>query len=216
MCENLLLVCAVFRIAVYTFFRRLCGFGPPPVKPNFTVLCLGLEGSGKSSILAVLSGEKYDDISPTKGFSIKALLFDDCIVDVKELGGGESVRPYWDRYYGGAQGIIFVVDSTSSDEKLKLASNELHKALGDPVLDDLPLIVLCNYQDKQEAKSPTQLQEILEVNLEDGHRTWSIHGCSIHDKDSIKHSFQELNKVLLHPKSHSKVNHSDNKDFSRL
>ncbi|XP_060075854.1 ADP-ribosylation factor-like protein 15 [Ylistrum balloti] len=215
MCENLLLICAVFRIAVYSFFRRLCGFGPPPAKPNFTVLCLGLEGSGKSSLLAVLSGEKYEDIPPTIGFSIKALMFDDCIVDVKELGGRESVRPYWDRYYAGAQGIIFVVDSTSSDENLKLASNELHKALGDPVLDDLPLLVLCSYQDKQNAKSPTQIQEILEVNLEDGHRPWTIHGCSIQDRESIKESFEKFNEFLLHP-SHSKSNNSANNDFSRL
>ncbi|XP_069138344.1 ADP-ribosylation factor-like protein 15 [Argopecten irradians] len=216
MCDNLLLACAVFRMAIYTFFRRLCGFGPPPAKPNFTVLCIGLEKSGKSSLLAVLSGEKCDEIPPTIGFSIKALLFDDCIVDVKELGGGESIRPYWDRYYAGAQGIIFVVDSSSSDERLKLASNELHKALGDPVLDDLPLLVLCNYQDKPNAKTVSQLKEILEVSLEDGHRRWNIFGCSIHDKDSIKQSFEELNKTLLHPKPHSKANHSDNNEFSQL
>lgn len=215
MCENLALVCAFFRIGIYSLFRRLCGLGPPPAKPNFSALCLGLEGSGKSSLLAVQSGEKYEDIPPTIGFSIKALMFGDCILDVKELGGRETVRSYWDRYYAGAQGIIFVVDSTASDENLKLASNELHKALGDPVLDDLPLLVLCNYQDKDNAKSPAQLTEILEVKLEDGHRPWTIHACSIHDKESINNAFDEFKNFLMDKSSSSKADNSNNQ-FSKI
>ncbi|KAJ8304983.1 hypothetical protein KUTeg_018566, partial [Tegillarca granosa] len=134
------------------FFRRLCGMGPPPVRPNFTVLCLGLSNSGKSTLLAVLSGESADSIRPTIGFSIKALMFDECFVDVKELGGGDTVRPYWDKYYLGAQGVIFVVDSSADEDSYKIASTELHNALADPELDRLPLLVLCNFQDKPGAR----------------------------------------------------------------
>lgn len=71
--------------------------------------------------------------------------------------GGESVRPYWDKYFGGAEGIIFVVDSSASDEDLQLTNNELHKVLADPELDNLPLMVLCNYSDKKGAKSKEEV-----------------------------------------------------------
>lgn len=71
--------------------------------------------------------------------------------------GGENVRPYWDKYFGGAEGIIFVVDSSASDEDLQLANNELHKVLADPELDNLPLMVLCNYSDKEGAKSKEEV-----------------------------------------------------------
>lgn len=71
--------------------------------------------------------------------------------------GGESVRPYWDKYFGGAEGIIFVVDSSASDEDLQLTNNELHKVLADPELDNLPLMVLCNYSDKEGAKSKEEV-----------------------------------------------------------
>ena len=66
----------------FQIFRRLCCRGPPPIKPNFTVLCLGLKGAGKSTLLAVLSGESSDEIAPTVG-SYKALfitLMVKCIV----------------------------------------------------------------------------------------------------------------------------------------
>ena len=37
------------------------------MKPNFTVLCLGLGKSGKSTLLAKVSGEATNLIEPTVG-----------------------------------------------------------------------------------------------------------------------------------------------------
>lgn len=81
--------------------------------------------------------------------------------------GGENVRPYWDKYFGGAEGIIFVVDSSASDEDLQLTNNELHKVLADPELDNLPLMVLCNYSDREGAKSKEEVLIISFLNLLD-------------------------------------------------
>lgn len=200
MCQNVQLFCAVIRIYIYSFFRRMCGHGPPVEKPNFNVVCIGLSKSGKSTLLSVLSGESTDNIEPTIGFRIKALMFNDCIVDVKELGGGEGVRPYWDKYFGGAEGIIFVVDSSASDEDLQLTNNELHKVLADPELDNLPLMVLCNYSDKEGAKSKEELQKVLELDLETNSRHWEIHSCTTSDRQSIKVAFESFNKTLLDSK----------------
>ncbi|XP_062603417.1 phosphorylated adapter RNA export protein-like [Saccostrea cucullata] len=200
MCQNLQLFCAVIRIYIYSFFRRMCGGDPPAVKPNFTVLCLGLSKTGKSTLLSVLSGESTENIEPTVGFSIKALIFSNCIVDVKELGGGDSVRPYWDKYFGGAEGIIFVVDSSAGDEDLQLTNTTLHQALADPELDNLPLMVLCNYSDKEGSKSKEELQKILELDLESKSRHWEIHSCTSSDRDSIRVAFESFNKKLLERK----------------
>ncbi|XP_048733597.2 ADP-ribosylation factor-like protein 15 isoform X2 [Ostrea edulis] len=175
----------------------MCGRGPPAEKPNFTILCIGLSKSGKSTLLSVLSGESTENIQSTVGFSIKALMFDDCIVDVKELGGGDHVRPYWDKYFGGAEGVVFVVDSSGTDEDLQLTNNELHKALADPELDNLPLMVLCNYSDKEGAKTKEEMQKILELDLESKSRHWEIHSCTTADRKSIKVAFESFNKRLL-------------------
>lgn len=65
---------------------------------------------------------------------------------------------YWNKYFTGAQGVIFVVDSTCNDESMKIANAELHKALADPELDDLPLLVLGNHQDKSSARTKEQVR----------------------------------------------------------
>lgn len=51
----------------FQFFRRICGKAPAAPKPTFSVLCLGLANSGKSTILTLLSGENADGIRPTVG-----------------------------------------------------------------------------------------------------------------------------------------------------
>lgn len=52
---------------LFQLYRRLCCKGPNPTRPNFSILCIGLEGCGKSSILAVLSGDDLHKIEPTVG-----------------------------------------------------------------------------------------------------------------------------------------------------
>jgi signal recognition particle receptor subunit beta len=79
--------------------------------------------------------------------------------------GGEQVRPYWDKYFGGAEGVIFVVDSSGNDEDLQVTNNELHKALADPELDNLPLMVLCNFSDKEGAKTKEEVNSYYTLTL---------------------------------------------------
>jgi ADP-ribosylation factor-like protein 15 len=74
------------------------------------------------------------------------------------ISGSDNVRLYWNKYFNGAQAVIFVVDSASSEESMKTANAELHKALADPELDDLPLLVLGNHQDKEGARTKEQVR----------------------------------------------------------
>ncbi|KAK3521466.1 hypothetical protein QTP70_005778 [Hemibagrus guttatus] len=285
-------------------FRALCCKGPPPPRPEYDVVCIGLTGSGKTSLLSRLCNEAADTIVPTTGFSIKAVPFQNAILNVKELGGAwsmeawrcrmdrachellpsavyagtrrdgelglwcdqrtpphfrrrrmdpirpssssspglapprsssaeeiaghtfggfrpsraevvahldcasgdvarcccspvdvvrfccsavdvarppvrrwmsldasaqlwtlfgtlrpyrraraESIKKYWSRYYQGSQGVVFVLDSASSDEDLEMARTELHSALQHPQLCTLPFLILANQQDKPAARS---------------------------------------------------------------
>ncbi|XP_050402428.1 ADP-ribosylation factor-like protein 15 [Patella vulgata] len=198
MCENISLICAVCRIGIYSCFRRMCCRGPTTVKPNFTVLCLGLTKAGKSSLLALLSGDDFHKIEPTIGFSIKALLFEDCILDVKELGGGENVRLYWDRYYEGTHGVVFVLNGTGTDEELEIVKTEFLKALNHPQLAYHPLLVLVNYQDLPGACSTDEIIKLLELEKEtEKQRKWTIHGCSVNDKSSLESAFAQFNTFLI-------------------
>ncbi|KAJ3604098.1 hypothetical protein NHX12_028839, partial [Muraenolepis orangiensis] len=71
-------------------FRALCCKGPPPPRPEYDVVCIGLMGAGKTSLLSRLCSEGSDGVVPTTGFSIKAVPFPNAILNVKELGEGRS------------------------------------------------------------------------------------------------------------------------------
>ncbi|KAG8131110.1 putative ADP-ribosylation factor-like protein, partial [Naja naja] len=134
-------------------FRALCCKGPPPPRPEYDLVCIGLSGSGKTSLLSQLCSENRENTVSTTGFSIKAVPFQNAILNVKELGGADNIRKYWSRYYQGSQGVIFVLDSASSEDDLEIARNELHSALQHPQLCTLPFLILANHQDKPAARS---------------------------------------------------------------
>ncbi|XP_068033396.1 ADP-ribosylation factor-like protein 15 isoform X2 [Anomalospiza imberbis] len=145
-------------------FRALCCKGPPPPRPEYDLVCIGLSGSGKTSLLSQLCSESPENIVSTTGFSIKAVPFQNAILNVKELGGADNIRKYWSRYYQGSQGVIFVLDSASSEDDLETARNELHSALQHPQLCTLPFLILANHQDKPAARS---VQEVYPLIFED-------------------------------------------------
>uniref|UniRef100_A0A8C5WSS2 ADP-ribosylation factor-like protein 15 n=1 Tax=Laticauda laticaudata TaxID=8630 RepID=A0A8C5WSS2_LATLA len=138
---------------VFKCFRALCCKGPPPPRAEYDLVCIGLSGSGKTSLLSQLCSENRENIVSTTGFSIKAVPFQNAILNVKELGGADNIRKYWSRYYQGSQGVIFVLDSASSEDDLEIARNELHSALQHPQLCTLPFLILANHQDKPAARS---------------------------------------------------------------
>ncbi|KAL4662074.1 hypothetical protein H8958_011703, partial [Nasalis larvatus] len=143
-------------------FRALCCKGPPPARPEYDLVCIGLTGSGKTSLLSKLCSESPENVVSTTGFSIKAVPFQNAILNVKELGGADNIRKYWSRYYQGSQGVIFVLDSASSEDDLEAARNELHSALQHPQLCTLPFLILANHQDKPAARS---VQEVCLINM---------------------------------------------------
>lgn len=61
---------------------------------------------GKSTLLSTLAGEPSDNLQPTMGFAIKAVLMSRSILNIKELGGSDRIRPYWDKYYSGHEAVV--------------------------------------------------------------------------------------------------------------
>ena len=51
-------------------------------------------------------------------------------LNLKEVGGGENVRPYWEHYIDKSDGLIWVVDA-SDQARVEDSKKELHKLLQD-------------------------------------------------------------------------------------
>ena len=63
------------------------------------------------------------------------------------------MRQYWKHYYKGMQGLVFVVDSASSNEDMDVAVTGLRDAIFNRDLVCVPCLILANCQDKPDARS---------------------------------------------------------------
>ncbi|GAU88953.1 hypothetical protein RvY_01559 [Ramazzottius varieornatus] len=87
------------------------GSGPK----TFNVLVVGLDNSGKSTILNSLKTENKsspESIPPTVGAQIEKIKIGNVVLHFNDLSGQGRYRPMWERCLNDSQAIIFVIDST--------------------------------------------------------------------------------------------------------
>ncbi|XP_071965356.1 ADP-ribosylation factor-like protein 15 [Antedon mediterranea] len=197
LCESCGFLVGACRICFYTCCQALCCKQPPVSRPEYSAVCLGLSNVGKTTILTNLCGEDESSIVPTVGFSIKAIGFDDAILSIKELGGGDKVRQYWNRYFDGAEAVIFVVDSASTEDQLQMIGDEMKAALCNNALKGLPLLVLAHCQDKEGARSIEEITELLDLEMIGDGRPWIVHASSINDSSTVRSGFTRLIQLLI-------------------
>lgn len=127
-------------------------------------LCLvGLENSGKTTLLNILSTGYPVETLPTVGLNVKMVKKEGVAMKVWDLGGQERFRAEWGRYTQGCDVIIYVVDSSDMD-RIQLARKELHKLLEDKNLSGLPLLVALNKIDLEPHLSKEEV--IRDMHLE--------------------------------------------------
>jgi len=140
------------------------------------LLVLGLDNSGKTTIIKKLSDEDIQSIMPTQGFNIKSLIHDGFKLNVWDIGGQKSIRPYWRNYYDSTDALIYVIDSADT-RRLEETGIELAQLLEDEKLDNVPVLILANKQDLDSAADSSEIAS--ELNLDSiKSRNWHIQACS--------------------------------------
>ncbi|XP_053556622.1 E3 ubiquitin-protein ligase arc-1 isoform X1 [Bombina bombina] len=113
-------------------------------KPFKQVLVLGLDGSGKTSVLhSIVTNRGKRSTEPTGGFNAMSITTHHSKMEFLEIGGSEQLRPYWKMYLPKALAVIYVVDSADHN-RLPLAKMHLHQLIQQDSI--LPLVVLANKQ----------------------------------------------------------------------
>ena len=113
---------------------------------------------------------------PTIGFNVESLTYKNVTLNVWDLGGQTTIRPYWRCYYADTNAIIFVVDSADTD-RLGTACEELHQMLQEEELRDSALLIFANKQDLPGALSEADVSEKLQLSKLKG-RPWAIYKAS--------------------------------------
>eukprot|EP00903_Cladosiphon_okamuranus_P018128 g16683.t1 len=127
------------------------------------VVLVGLENSGKTTLMNVLASGHPVDTVPTIGLNVKMIKRGGVQLKCWDIGGQAQYRGEWGRYTRGSDVIVYVVDA-HAEEKAALARRELHRLLEDEELASTPLLVLANKVDLEPHMSEDQV--IRELNLD--------------------------------------------------
>lgn len=150
------------------------------------ILILGLDNSGKTTILNVLGEAEEHSTSapegPTQGFNVKDLHRNGKTAKLCDLGGQRALREYWQDYYTTTDCIMYVVDS--SDARRLEESGEAFKAVLEAV-PGVPVLVFANKQDLATAKAPGGIAMALQLD-EFRDRKWHIQGCSAKHHEGLE------------------------------
>ena len=130
---------------------------------NLEVVLVGLENSGKTTLVNVLAAGHPMETCPTIGLNVKVVKKGGVTMKCWDIGGQEQYRSEWGRYTRGCDVIIYVLDTFAVD-KAATARRELHRLLEDRELASTPLLVLANKIDLEPHMSESDV--IRELNLE--------------------------------------------------
>ena len=145
-------------------------------KREANILCVGLDNSGKTTIINKLKPEKTQttDIVPTVGFAVEKLALPNLSFTVFDMSGQGRYRNLWEHYYKDAQAIIFVVDS-SDKLRMVVAKEELDLLLqnGDLRTKRIPILFFANKMDLRDSLTPVQVSNACKLEELKG-KPWHI------------------------------------------
>jgi Arf/Sar family protein len=119
------------------FLRRLL------FSKKLEVVLVGLENSGKTTLLHVLSDGTPVETTPTIGLNVRMVRKGGVNMKCWDLGGQQQYRSEWGRFTRGCNVIIYVVDANAI-HLLPEAKKELHRLLEDKELAKTALLVVAN------------------------------------------------------------------------
>jgi len=155
---------------------------------------VGLDNAGKTTIVKRLNGEDITTISPTLGFNIKTMQFKEFKLNIWDVGGQKTLRPYWRNYYEKTDGLIWVVDSADL-ARLEDCRAELQALLQEERLVGATLLVFANKQDVPSALAVEELSKVLDF-ASISKRHCRILACSAVTGEGILEGFDWLVKDI--------------------
>lgn len=79
-------------------------------KAEFRCLTIGLDASGKTTMLYKLKLGEIVTTIPTIGFNVETVDIASVQLTIWDVGGCDKIRPLWRHYYQNTQALIFIAD----------------------------------------------------------------------------------------------------------
>ena len=174
-CSCLQLPAAAAKILLY----RLC-CKPFERKTNLnerTLLCLGIDGAGKTTLVDALAGNAVTHAQqPTHGFRVKTVRLEPhWDFSVWEVGGAQQLRAHWHRYIEPSLAALLYVIDAADASRLQESCDALSLLL-QLLPIDMPILIFANKSDIAEFSCvKTAVRETMKGRPD---VLWCIHECS--------------------------------------
>ena len=125
------------------------------------VLLLGLDATGKTSLLYKLKLNEIVQTIPTIGFNVEEIKYKDRKIVMWDLGGGANIKHLWKHYFQNINCIIFLVDISRKDRLDEFIESfqfllDIHKDYR-----NVPILFFCNkFNNKEEFELEEMLSKI--------------------------------------------------------
>jgi len=165
-------------------------------KKNATLLLVGLDNAGKTTLLYKLKNRSLRMFIPTQRAQLEEVVVGNVQFRAWDLGGHEQVRSLWKDYYFEANAVIFVVD-VADEERYEEAKNELHHLLNDKNLGEVIFLILGNKTDLKPEVTRNDVVSWLDIQPQiDSGRKMEVFLSSLLQDNSFQDAFKWLSDIL--------------------
>lgn len=173
-------------------FRKL--FGGKKVD----LLVIGLDNSGKSTIVNSMKPKGAKDVVPTVGYQVEEFSKNGIRFKCVDMSGQSKYRALWENYYDETTAIIWVVDSADLF-RMVVCKDELetmleHKAIA--ANPNIPVLFLANKMDVAGALSPEDVVKRIELEQLLKGREWHISQTNALTGDGVEEGMKWLVQAI--------------------
>ncbi|XP_063429032.1 uncharacterized protein LOC134711940 [Mytilus trossulus] len=159
------------------------------------IVMLGLDASGKTTILYKIKLNETVKTIPTVGFNVETVgPIKGISLTVWDIGGQEKIRRLWQHYLKNTDGLIYVVDSNDKD-RLCEAREELYSILNSANMRNVPVVVIANKQDMPDALDPSTVAGYLNLDRIKK-RKWKIQGACAKTGSGLFESMKAMSELI--------------------
>jgi ADP-ribosylation factor-like protein 6 len=187
-----------------SFFRKIVSAVGLGRKKKASILILGLDNSGKTTLLKHLKAstssskgiEETKEVVPTVGFSVENFEKDSLSFTCFDMSGQSKYRSLWERYYKDVQAIIWVVDATDKF-RMCVVEDELTSLLEHDAISGqrFPVLFFANKMDVAGSLEPEDIATKLELHDIDD-RPWFISASNALTGEGVSKGIEWLTEQL--------------------
>jgi small GTP-binding protein len=157
---------------------------------------IGLDATGKTTILYNLKLGEVVTTIPTVGFNVETISYKNVDFITWDVGSRDKIRPLWKHYFAGLNGIIFVIDS-GDRERFDEAKEALWMVLESEELpSSAAVLIMANKQDISSAMTIEEITTGLKLDSVIGSHPWKIVGCVAPNGEGLYDGLDWLHSVF--------------------